>query len=104
CGFATYMAIDPVTNEMVPITDYFDPLEIIGFSSRFWEKIKQKEKKPIEFFTNFLGDFGKTLDKGLEFLNKAQLKARFLLGMLQYTKKPGKLMEMFSRVLINGDW
>lgn len=104
CGFATYMAIDPVTNEMVPITDYFDPLEIIGFASRFWEKIKQKEKKPIEFFTNFLGDFGKTLDKGLEFLDKAQLKARFLFGMLQYTKKPGKLMEMFSRVLINGDW
>jgi len=104
CGFATYMAIDPVTNEMVPITDYFDPIEIIDFSNRFWKKIKQKEKKPIEFFSNFLGDFGKTLDKGLEFLDKAQLKARFLLGMLQYTKKPGKLMEMFSRVLINGDW
>jgi uncharacterized radical SAM superfamily Fe-S cluster-containing enzyme len=24
--------------------------------------------------------------------------------MLQYTRKPGKLMEMFSRVLLNGDW
>ena len=24
--------------------------------------------------------------------------------MLQYTKKPGKLMEMFSRVLFNGEW
>jgi len=104
CGFATYLSIDPVTNEMVPITDYFDPLEIIDFSNRFWKKIKQKEKKPIEFFSNFLGDFGKTLDKGLESLDKAQLRARFLLGMLQYTKKPGKLMEMFSRVLINGDW
>ena len=104
CGFATYLSIDPVTNEMVPITDYFDPIEIIDFSNRFWKKIKQKEKKPIEFFSNFLGDFGKTLDKGLESLDKAQLRARFLLGMLQYTKKPGKLMEMFSRVLINGDW
>ena len=104
CGFATYLVVDPTTNEMVPITDYFDPLEIIDFSNRFWKKIKQKEKKPIEFFSNFLGDFGKTLDKGLEFLDKTQLKARFLLGMLQYTKKPGKLMEMFSRVLINGDW
>jgi uncharacterized radical SAM superfamily Fe-S cluster-containing enzyme len=24
--------------------------------------------------------------------------------MLQYTKKPGKLMEMYSRLLLNGDW
>ena len=104
CGFATYMVIDPTTNEMVPITDYLDPLEIIDFSNKFWKKIKHKEEKPIEFFSNFLGDFGKTLDKGLEFLDKTQLKARFLLGMLQYINKPGKLMEMFSRVLINGDW
>jgi uncharacterized radical SAM superfamily Fe-S cluster-containing enzyme len=104
CGFATYMVIDPTTNELVPITDYFDPLKIIDFSNRFWEKIKHKEKTPIKFFTNLLGDAGKTLDKGLEFLDKTQLKARFLLGMLQYTKKPGKLMEMFSRVLLNGDW
>jgi uncharacterized radical SAM superfamily Fe-S cluster-containing enzyme len=104
CGFATYMVIDPTTNELVPITDYFDPLKIIDFSNRFWEKIKHKEKTPIKFFTNLLGDAGKTLDKGLDFLDKTQLKARFLLGMLQYTKKPGKLMEMFSRVLLNGDW
>jgi len=104
CGFATYMVIDPTTNEMVPITDYLDPLEIIDFSNKFWKKIKNKEQKPIEFFSNFLGDFGKTLDKGLEFLDKTQLKARFLLGILQYIKKPGKLMEMFSRVLLNGDW
>jgi uncharacterized radical SAM superfamily Fe-S cluster-containing enzyme len=98
------MVIDPTTNEMVPITDYLDPLEIIDFSNKFWKKIKNKEQKPIEFFSNFLGDFGKTLDKGLEFLDKTQLKARFLLGILQYIKKPGKLMEMFSRVLLNGDW
>ena len=55
-----------------------------------------------------LGDFGKnigeTLDKGVNFLDKAQLRARFLLGVLQYTKKPGKLMEMFSKLLINGNW
>jgi len=104
CGFATYMVIDPTTNELVPITDYFDPLKVIDFANRFWAKIKHKEKTPVRFFTDLLGDAGKSLDKGLEFLDKTQLKARFLLGMLQYTKKPGKLMEMFSRVLLNGDW
>ncbi len=104
CGFATYMALDPETNEMVPIVEYFDPLKIVDFSSRFWEKIKDKEKKPIEFFSSLLGDLGKTLDKGLNWLDKQQIKARFLLGMMQYTKKPGKIMEMFSRVLIDGKW
>lgn len=104
CGFATYLTIDPETNEMVPITDYFDPLKIVDFANRFWEKIKHKEKVPIKIFENILGDFGKTLDNGLNFLDKTQLKARFLLGMLQYTKKPGKLMEMYSRLLLNGDW
>jgi len=104
CGFATYLAVSPTTNEMEAITDYFDPLEIIDFSEQFWEKIKHKEKSPISIFTNLLGDFGKPLDKGLNFLDKTQLRARLLLGILQYTKKPGKLMEMFSRVLLNGDW
>ncbi len=104
CGFATYLVVDPDTNEMVPIMDYFDPLKIIDFANRFWEKVKHKEKQPIKFFENLLGDAGKTLDSGLEFLDKTQLKARFLLGMLQYTKKPGKLMEMFSRLLMNADW
>ncbi|MFW9898726.1 MAG: tetraether lipid synthase Tes [Candidatus Thorarchaeota archaeon] len=104
CGFATYLVIDPETNEMVSIMDYFDPLKIIDFANRFWEKIKRKEKQPIKFFSNLLGDFGETLDKGLNWVDKQQLKARFLLGMLQYTKKPGKLMEMFSRVLIDGKW
>ena len=104
CGFASYMAIDPDTGEMMPIMEYFDPLKIIGFANKFWEKIKHKEKQPIKLFENLLGDFGKTLDKGLNFLDKTQLRARFLLGILQYAKKPGKLMEMFSRVLINGDW
>ncbi len=104
CGFATYLVVDPDTNEMVPIIDYFDPLKIIDFANRFWEKVKHKEKQPIKFFENLLGDAGKTLDGGLEFLDKTQLKARFLLGMLQYTKKPGKLMDMFSRLLMNADW
>ena len=104
CGFATYLVVDPDTNEMVPIIDYFDPLKIIDFANRFWEKVKHKEKQPIKFFENLLGDAGKTLDSGLEFLDKTQLKARFLLGMLQYTKKPGKLMDMFSRLLMNADW
>jgi hypothetical protein len=111
CGFATYLVIDPDTNEMVPIMDYFDPLKIVDFSNRFWDKIKEKEKQPTKFFSELLGnlgssgkDIGKTLDKGLDFIDKTQLRARFLLGMLQYTKKPGKLMEMFSRLLIDGEW
>ena len=104
CGFATYLFIDPDTNEMTPLMEYFDPLKVIDFANRFWEKIKHKEKQPIKVFENLLGDFGKTLDKGLNFLDKTQLRARFLLGVLQYVRKPGKMMEMFSRLLLNGDW
>ncbi|MHA1147165.1 MAG: radical SAM protein [Promethearchaeota archaeon] len=104
CGFSSYLVIDPETNEMIPIMDYFDPLKIVDFSNKLWEKVKHKEKQPIKFFENILGDFGKTLDKGVNWLDKTQLKVRFLLGMLQYTKKPGKLMELFSRVLIDGNW
>jgi len=104
CGFASYMVVDPDSGEMVPIMEYFDPLKVIEFANRFWEKIKHKEKKPIHLFEDLLGDFGKTLDKGLNFLDKTQLRARFLLGVLQYMKKPGKLMELFSRLLMRGDW
>jgi len=104
CGFASYMMVDPDTKEMVPIMDYFDPLKVIDFANRFWEKVKHKEKKPLKLFENLLGDAGKTLDEGLNFLDKTQLRARFLLGILQYTKKPGKLMEIFTRLLMNGDW
>ncbi|MFX1277131.1 MAG: tetraether lipid synthase Tes [Promethearchaeota archaeon] len=104
CGFATYLTLDPETNEMVSIMDYFDPLKIVDFANKFWKKIKEKEKQPIKLFSGLLGDLGETLDKGLNWLDKQQLKARFLLGMLQYTKKPGKLMEMFSRVLLDGKW
>lgn len=104
CGFATYLFIDPDTSEMTPLMEYFDPLKVIDFANRFWEKIKHKEKQPIKVFENLLGDFGKTLDKGLNFLDKTQLRARFLLGVLQYVRKPGKMMEMFSRLLLNGDW
>ena len=84
--------------------DYFDPLKITTFANKFWEKIKKKEKEPIKFFSSLLGDLGETLDKGLNWVDKQQLKARFLLAMLQHTKKPGKLMEMFSRILIDGKW
>jgi len=104
CGFATYLVIDPKTNEMVPITEYFDPLKVIDFANKFWKKIKKKEKQPLTFFKKIMGDFGETLDKGLNWFDKQQLRARFLLAMLQYTKKPGKLMEMFSRVLLDGKW
>ncbi|HDZ19238.1 MAG TPA: radical SAM protein [archaeon] len=104
CGFASYMVVDPDSGEMMPIMDYFDPLKVIDFANRFWAKIKNKEKEPIKLFEGLLGDFGKTLDKGLNYLDKTQLKARFLLGILQYMKKPGKLMELFSRLLMRGDW
>ena len=104
CGFPTYLVIDPETKEMVSIMDYFDPLKITAFANKFWEKIKKKEKEPIKVFSNLLGDLGETLDKGVNWVDKQQLKARFLLAMLQHTKKPGKLMEMFSRVLIDGKW
>ncbi len=104
CGFATYLAVDPETHEMVPMMEYFDPLKVINFANQMWEKVKHKEKNPIKFFENFLGDFGKTLDDGVNFLDKQQLRARFLLGALQYARKPGKLMEMFARMLANGDW
>ncbi|KKN18279.1 hypothetical protein LCGC14_0957410 [marine sediment metagenome] len=104
CGFASYMVVDPDSGEMMPIMDYFDPLKVIDFANRFWAKIKNKEKQPIKLFEGLLGDFGKTLDKGLNYLDKTQLKARFLLGILQYMKKPGKLMELFSRLLMRGDW
>jgi len=104
CGFASYMVVDPDSGEMIPIMDYFDPLKIIDFANRFWAKVKHKEKKPLKLFEDLLGDFGKTLDNGLNFLDKTQLRARFLLGILQYMKKPGKLMEMFTRLLMRGDW
>ncbi|MFX0004463.1 MAG: tetraether lipid synthase Tes [Candidatus Hodarchaeota archaeon] len=104
CGFASYLVTDPDSGEMMPIMEYFDPLKVIDFANRFWAKIKHKEKKPLRLFEDLLGDFGKTLDNGLNFLDKTQLRARFLLGVLQYMKKPGKLMEMFSRLLMRGDW
>jgi len=104
CGFASYMVVDPDSGEMMPIMEYFEPMKVIDFANRFWAKIKNKEKQPIKLFEGLLGDFGKTLDNGLNFLDKTQLRARFLLGILQHAKKPGKLMEMFSRVVINGDW
>ena len=111
CGFSTYLVIDPETNELVPITEYFDPLKIVDFSNRLWNKVKQREKQPIELFQNLLGglgeageSIGEVLDKGVNWLDKQQIRARFLAGMLQYTKKPGKLMELFSRVLLNGNW
>ena len=104
CGFASYMVVDPDSGEMMPIMEYFDPLKVIDFANRFWAKIKHKEKKQLRIFEDLLGDFGKTLDNGLNFLDKTQLRARFLLGVLQYMKKPGKLMEMFSRLLMRGDW
>ncbi|MHA1730443.1 MAG: tetraether lipid synthase Tes [Promethearchaeota archaeon] len=109
CGFATYMVLDPDTNKMVSIMEYVDPLKLVEFSNKFWAKLKHREAPSI--FTRLLGSLGdtgeaigKAIDKGLGWLDKQQIKARFLAGAIPCIKKPGKLMQVFSKVLMNGSW
>lgn len=109
CGFATFLVLNPATGKMESILDYFDAVELVRFSSKFWKKLKER-KKP-DLFTKLLGNSGEAggnlgnlLDRGLEFLDRSQLKARFVAGLLPAIKKPGKLMEIFSKMLINGKW
>lgn len=109
CGFATYMVLDPDENKLVSITDYVDPMGIIDFANKFWAKLK--ERKPPSIFSNMFssfGDFGKTigetLDKGTAWLDKQQLRARFIAGMMPYVKKPGLLMKLFTKMLLDGSW
>ncbi|MHA1749245.1 MAG: tetraether lipid synthase Tes [Promethearchaeota archaeon] len=109
CGFATFLVLNPKTGKMESILDYFDALELVRFSNNFWRKLK--DRKPFDGFSkmlNSMGDFGsnlgKLLDRGVNWLDKQQLKARFAGGMLPAIKKPGKLMEIFSKMLINGQW
>ncbi len=109
CGFATYMVLDPNTQSMVSIMDYVDPLKLVEFSNKFWAKLKNRQTPSV--FTRLLGSLGETgealgqtLDKGLAWLDKQQIKARFLAGAIPYIKKPGKLMQLFSKMLMNGNW
>ncbi|MEX2757549.1 MAG: tetraether lipid synthase Tes [Candidatus Sigynarchaeota archaeon] len=109
CGFATFLVLNPSTGKMESILDYFDAVELVRYSNMFWRKLKDR-KKP-EFFSKALdsmGEAGKNigqlLDRGLDWLDKNQLKARFVAGILPAIKKPGKLMEIFSKMLVNGKW
>ncbi len=109
CGFATFMVLNPATGKMESILDYFDAVELVRFSNHFWKKVQQR--KPPQVFSGMLkgmGDaganLGSLLDRGLDWLDKTQMKARFVGGMLPAIKKPGKLMQIFSKMLINGKW
>ncbi|MHA1998760.1 MAG: radical SAM protein [Promethearchaeota archaeon] len=109
CGFATFLVFNPKTGKMESILDFFDALELVRFSNKFWNKVK--DRKPFDGFTKglgSLGDFGanvgKLLDRGVNWLDKQQLKARFVGGILPAIKKPGKLMEVFSKMLVSGKW
>ncbi|MHA1371963.1 MAG: radical SAM protein [Promethearchaeota archaeon] len=109
CGFATFLVLNPTTGKMESILDYFDALELVRFSNLFWKKLK--DRKHFDGFSKMLGGFGEIgrnigslLDRGVNWLDKTQLKARFVGGLLPAIKKPGKLMEVFSKMLINGKW
>lgn len=110
CGFATYMILDPDTNKMVSIMEFIDPIKLVEYSNKFWAKLKAREKPTLfsRLLGSVLGDtgekIGQTLDKGVHWLDQQQIKARFLLGALPYIKKPGKLMKVFAKVLMNGRW
>ncbi|MBN2157422.1 MAG: radical SAM protein [Candidatus Lokiarchaeota archaeon] len=106
CGFATYLVLDPDEKKMISILEYMDPMAIINYANRFWGKLKSR--KHSEFFSKLAHDSWKglanMLDNGLEWLDKQQLKARFALGLLPFIKKPGKLMEIFTKMILTGNW
>src|SRR5271157_1934221 len=103
CGFATYMVLDPQTKTLRSIMEYLDPLPMIEFANKFWKKVK--DRKESNFFTKLLGEnVGATLDKGFNWLDRQSVKARFLLGVMPYIRNPGKIMEVFSKVIMNGNW
>ncbi|MFX0099445.1 MAG: radical SAM protein [Candidatus Hodarchaeota archaeon] len=109
CGFATFLVLNPKTGQMESMLDYFDAVELVRYSNKFWNKLK--DKKEFDGFSNMLGgmgEFGKNvgglLDKGVNWLDKQQLKARFVAGLLPAIKKPGRIMEIFSKMVISGKW
>jgi len=106
CGFATYLVLDPDENKMNSVLEYMDPMAVIDYANRFWQKLK--DKKSSRFFSK-LADaswtgFAKMLDNGLGWLDKQQLKARFALGLLPFIRKPGKLMKIFTKMILTGNW
>ncbi|MHA1454339.1 MAG: tetraether lipid synthase Tes, partial [Promethearchaeota archaeon] len=106
CGFATYLIMDPDENKMTSISEYIDPMPIIDYANKFWAKLK--DRKAPTFFSrlsdkNWKG-LANMLDNSLAWLDKQQLKARFALGILPYIKKAGKLMEIFTKVILTGNW
>ncbi|GAB4306443.1 MAG: radical SAM protein [Promethearchaeota archaeon] len=109
CGFATYMVLDPDTNSLVSIMEYVDPLKLVEFSNKFWAKLKNRPKSTV--FTRLLGSLGNAgqslgelIDRGINWLDRQHLKVRFVLGALPYIRKPGKLMKLFTKMLMNGNW
>ncbi len=104
CGFATYLIKDKKTGELKPISEYLDLYKMIDFSNRFWNKIKKKKKEPFNLFSKQLGAFGSFLDRGLKWFDKTIMQVKFLVGMLRYTKKPGKIIKMVFKILLNGSW
>lgn len=109
CGFATFLVLNPKTGKMESILDYFDALELVRYSNKFWKKLK--DRNPPEVFGKLFSGLGEAganvgafLDRGVEWLDKNQLKARFVAGIIPAIKKPGKLMDIFSKMLISGKW
>ena len=106
CGFATYMVLNPETNQMESIFEYVDVFNALTFANSFWNKYKPRSKgiKVIQKLFNNESDITKTIDKSLSLLDQQQLKLRFVAGMLPYIKKSGKFMEIFARLLVNPKW
>ena len=106
CGFATYMVLNPETNQMESLLDYVQAFEALDFANTFWNKYKHRSKGflPTLNISTENNEFLKTFDKAISFVDKQQLKFRFILGMLPYIKKSGKFMEIFARLLVNPKW
>jgi uncharacterized radical SAM superfamily Fe-S cluster-containing enzyme len=106
CGFSTYLVMDPDENKMISILEFIDPMPVIDFANKFWAKLK--DRKAPKFFSRSAGenweDLANMLDNGLAWLDKQQLKARFALGILPHIKKTGKLMEIFTKIILTGNW
>jgi uncharacterized radical SAM superfamily Fe-S cluster-containing enzyme len=106
CGFATYLVLDPDENKMNSILEYMDPMAVIDYANRFWQKLK--DRNPPSFFSKLADSswsgLAGMLDNGLSWLDKQHLKTRFALGLLPFIKKPGKLMKIFSKMILTGNW
>jgi uncharacterized radical SAM superfamily Fe-S cluster-containing enzyme len=106
CGFSTYLVMDPDEKKMISILEYMDPMAVIDYANKFWSVLK--DRKAPTFFSKLASEnwkeFASALDKGLAWLDKQQLKARFALGILPHIKKTGQLMEVFTKMILTGNW